>query len=264
MRKFIRLVAVLILIGSIGFYVWYGLMSQAGGDPTLSWVGPQMIAPILAVSLVPFIFAFTGDSVVAAFSGKNSAKFRNGLVGVGTVTGTRPTGMSINDQPEIRIDFNVQGADGQMFASYAKIVVPVTDLAMIQPGVMLPVRYLPGRTDKVEIDRTGDTRMAQAALNQAMVQQGITTQANLEIAERGIAAQAVVSSLDVTGEIRNGHPLIRLGLIVTRPNGSTFGVEVHKVLPSRSIQHVQVGRVLTVHYLPANEQELVLSVPANA
>ncbi|MEE1804215.1 hypothetical protein ACIQVO_23430 [Streptomyces sp. NPDC101062] len=265
MKKLIRAAALLFLVGSIGYYLWNGLTRETEeGFAFLAWVGPQMIAPIVACTVVPFAFAFTGDSVMAAFSGRNSAAFRDGLIGVGTVTGTRPTGMSLNDQPELRIDLSVQGADGATFASYARLVVPMTDVALFQPGAMLPVRYLPGRTDKVEIDRSGDTVQAQHALNEAMVRQGVTTRENLQIAEHGVAAQAVVRSLEVPGELRGGNPRLVIGLGVTRPDGTSFTTEVVKYLPPRAVQHVQVGRVVNVHYLPDNESALVIAFPANA
>lgn len=265
MKKLIRIAALLFLFGSIGHYLWQGFTRPVDeGLEFLAWVGPQMIAPIIALTVAPIAFAFTGDSVLAALSGRNSAAFRNALVGVGTVTATRPTGMTLNDQPELRIDLMVEGADGGVFPSYARAVVPMTDVAMIKPGTVLPVRYLPGRTDRVELDRSGDFAQAQGALNEAMIRQGVTTRENLEIAQRGVAAQAVVRSLEVPGEIRNGNPRLVVGLGVTRPDGSTFTVEVVKYLPPRAVQHVQVGRVVSVHYLPENESALVFALPANS
>ncbi|MFE4827419.1 hypothetical protein [Streptomyces sp. NPDC056672] len=265
MKKLIRAAALVFLFGSIGYYLWTGFTRPVEeGFEFLAWVGPQMIAPIIALTVVPIVFAFSGDSVVAAFSGRNSAAFRDGLVGVGTVVSTRPTGMTLNDQPEVRIELMVAGADGVPFPSYARAVVPVTDLAMLRPGTLLPVRYLPGRTDKVELDRSGDMTKVQSAMNEAMIRQGVTTRENLEIAERGVAAEAVVRSLEVPGEIRDGNPKVAIGLAVTRPDGSGFTTVVEKFLPPRAVQHVQVGRVVKVHYLPQNESVLVLALPANA
>ncbi|MER8072920.1 hypothetical protein ABTZ59_32040 [Streptomyces sp. NPDC094034] len=264
MKKLIRIAALLFLLGSLGHYVRQGLGQRTDeGMEFLAWVGPQMVAPIIALTVVPVVFAFTGDSVMTALSGRNSAAFRDGLVGVGTVTATRPTGASHNGQPELRIDLMVEGADGARFASCARAVVPMTDLALLKPGTMLPVRYLPGRTDRVELDRSGDFGKAQGAMNEAMIRQGVTTRESLEIAERGVVAQAVVRTLEVLGEIRDGNPKVLVGLAVTRPDGSTFTTEVAKFLPPRAVGQVQVGRVVNVHYLPQNESALVLALQAN-
>ncbi|AOS63861.1 DUF3592 domain-containing protein [Actinoalloteichus hymeniacidonis] len=264
MIKIIRAAALIFLFGSLGYYVWYGLTDQADNEFGLSWVGPQMVAPIIALSLVPMVFAFTGQSVVAAFSWRNSSEFRDGSMGVGTVTSVRPTGMSINDQPEVRIDLDVEDAQGRVFSSHARMVVTVTELPMLRPGVVLPVRYLPHRPDKVEIDRSDDDSAAQDALNQLLIRKGITTQARLDIVKRGITAQAVVQAVSAKGEIREGNPRMNLTLSVTRPNGTTFGAEVDRFMPATAVARLQVGKVVQVHYLPGDESEVVVSTPMNA
>ncbi|MBV6762242.1 hypothetical protein [Rhodococcus opacus] len=266
MKKIVRTAALMFLVGSVGYYLWYGLGDRGRtnyGIDALSWVGPQIIWPIVAVSVVVVCFAVTGDSVLAAFTGRNSAAFRDGAVGIGTVRSVHQTGMTLNDQPEVRIDLSVEGDDGKMFESHARMIVPLTELALLRPGVVLPVRYLPGHTDKVEIDRSGDAASAQEALNRSMIRQGVTTPGKLDIAARGIPAQAVVQSLSVPGEIRNGNSKVELRLAVTRPDGTTFTTRVEKFMPPRTVGYVQVGRVVTVHYLPGNEQEVVIALPAN-
>ncbi|MCQ4121835.1 hypothetical protein NOF53_22170 [Rhodococcus sp. FXJ9.536] len=116
MSKILRVTALTFFVGSVGYYLWYGLGNQGATDygiEGLAWVGPQMIWPILATTLVIMVFAFTGDSVMAALTGTNSAAFRNGSVGIGTVRAVRQTGMTLNDQPEVRIDLGVEDADGK-------------------------------------------------------------------------------------------------------------------------------------------------------
>ncbi len=267
MKTIARSLAVAFLVLSIGYYLWHGLTYTGYGpfdDGTLAWVGPQMALPIIASTIVPIVFAFTGEGIMGAFTGNNSSAFRNGLVGIGTIRSFRQTGLTVNDQPQIRIDFSVEGVDGKIFDSHAKMIVPLTELALLQPGVVLPVRYLPDHTDKVEVDRSGDMSAAQRAVNESMIRKGFTTKAKLDIAERGITAQAVVQSLSVPGEIRNGHSKIELGLVVTRPDGTTFTTSADKFLPPASVAQVQVGRILQVHYLPENEQEVVIALRVNA
>ncbi|MFI7663797.1 hypothetical protein [Nocardia sp. NPDC049526] len=267
MKNIARSLAAAFFVLSIGYYLWHGFTYTSAGpfdDGVLAWVGPQMALPIIALTIVPIVFAFTGEGIMAAFTGNNSSAFRDGLVGIGTIKSFRQTGLTVNDQPQIRIDFSVEGADGKIFDSHAKMIVPLTELALLQPGVVLPVRYLPDRTDKVEVDRSGDMSAAQRAMNESMIRKGFTTKAKLDIAERGITAQAVVQSLAVPGEIRNGYSKIELGLVVTRPDGTTFTASVDKFLPPASVAQVQVGRIIQVHYLPENEQEVVIALQVNA
>jgi hypothetical protein len=97
-----------------------------------------------------------------------------------------------------------------------------------------------------------------------MIRRGVTTQANIDIMERGTRAQAVVQALTVPGEIRDGNTRLHIRLAVTRPNGSIFTTEVVKYLPPPAIPLVQVGSVVTVHYAPWNEREVVLALPSQA
>ncbi|GAB2509797.1 hypothetical protein [Nocardia heshunensis] len=260
MKNQIRLAALVFGVLAVGYYLWHGLTS----NDVFGWVGPQMALPIIALTIVPIVFAFSGDGIMSAFTGNNSSQFRNGLVGLGTVEGVRQTGVYLNEQPQVRIDFRVEGSDGKVFPSHAKMIVPLTQLALLRPGVVLPVRYLPGKTEKVEVDQSGDTTAAQEAMNAANIRKGFTTPAKIDIARRGIAAQAVVRSLSVPGEIRDGHTRLDLVLVVTRPDGSTFETRTEKFLAPAMVSLVQVGRIVGVHYLPENEQEVVLSLPVNS
>jgi hypothetical protein len=251
---------------AVGYYLWHGITYRADefGGAALGWLGWQLALPIIALTVVPIVFAFTGEGILQAFTGLNSTEFRDGPVGIATVTAVRQTGLTVNDQPQVRLDLRVEGVDGATFESQAKFIAPLTELGLLRPGVVLPVRYLPGRTDKVEIDRSNDRSVMQNALNEAMIRRGLTTRHKLDIAARGVAAHAVVQSLSVPGEIHEGYAKVDLGLVVTRPDGTTFSTRVEKFVPPAGVGHVQVGRVVQVHYLPGAEDEVVLALPVDA
>ncbi|MGF6885334.1 hypothetical protein ABIA39_004124 [Nocardia sp. GAS34] len=275
----IRALMLVAAVVAIGYYLWHGLTYPSTGlEGDLGWFGWQIALPIAAVTVVPIVFAFSGEGIGQAFTGRNSAAFRAGLVGIGTVTSVRQTGVSVNDQPQVRLDLSVQGTEGETFDSRAKIIVPLTELALLRPGVVLPVRYLPGRTDssypprrlrklrrltvpRVEIDRSGDREAMQNAWNENMIRRGLTSRDMLDVAARGIAAQAVVQSLSVPGEIRDGYVKVVLDLAVTRPDGSTYTTHTEKFVPSGSVELVQIGRVVQVHYLPGVEDRVALALP---
>ncbi|WP_225725874.1 MULTISPECIES: hypothetical protein [unclassified Nocardia] len=266
MKSKIRWIAAGFFVLAIGYYLWHGFTYTSTDPfaPAAGWVGPQLALPIIAITVVPIVFAFSGDGILQALTGRNSSEFRNAPIGLGTITSFRQTGLTVNDQPQVRIEFSVEGAHGEAFESHAKMIVPLTELALLKPGVVLPVRYLPGRPERVEVDSSGDRAAAQRVLDEAMIRKGITTRAKLDIAARGTAAQAVVRALDVSGEIRDGHTLVVLDLVVTRPDGTTFRTRAEKFLSPKAIGLVQVGRIVQVRYLPDNEQDVVLALPVNA
>jgi len=250
---------------ALGYYLWHGLTyrSDGFGGAELGWFGWQLALPIIAITVVPMVFAYSGEGIVQALTGRNSARFRDGLIGIATVKSVRQTGVTVNDQPQVRLDLSVDGADGPAFDSQAKVIVPLTELALLRPGVVLPVRYLPGRTDRVEVDRSNDRAAMQNAWNETMIRRGLTTRGKLDIAARGVAAQAVVRSLSVPGDIRDGYVRVELGLAVTRPDGSAFSTRTEKFVPSGSVDLVQIGRVVQVHYLAGDEQDVVIALPVH-
>lgn len=267
MKRIARRLAVAFVALTFGYYLVHGLLYVPASDyepAVAAWFGWPFGVLITAFVIAAMVFAFTGEGILEAFTGNNSPEFRTAPVGLGTVVSVAQTGTYINEQPQVRVEFEVEAADGKTFTSHAKMIVPLTELALLQPGVVLPVRYLPDKPEKVQVDMSGDAAAAQQVFDEAMVRKGFTTRANLDIAARGVRAQAVVRSLDVPGQIRDGRTRIDLGLVVTRPDGTTFETTTGKFLPPSSVGHVQVGRIIEVRYLPDNEQEVVLALPLNA
>lgn len=256
------MVRAILLVSMIGMACWYlvaGLTGEDPGDGTSPWLEHNLV-PIIAVSfLLPmFLIACTPWRV-----NSNSRALRDAPIGIGTVTGVRRTGASINDQPQVVISMTVRTADGQRFDSVAKEIVGIDEVAALAPGIVLPVRYRPGNTALVELDKSADKAAAQAVYDEVRVHSGLTTPRLLEITRRGVRATAVVATARATGRLVDGNPELVLTLLVTRPDGTSFETTVDKVITANLVGHVQVGRVLTVHYLPGEEHEVALQLPAN-
>src|SRR5262249_20807200 len=114
LMKKIRLITLALAAAAIGYYVFHAVtyVPASEYEPAgMGWLGFEMALPIMALTLVPIVFAFTGEGIMAAFTGHNSAEFRDGPTGLGTVRSVRQTGLTVNDQPQIHIEFSVEGAD---------------------------------------------------------------------------------------------------------------------------------------------------------
>ncbi|KAA2261587.1 hypothetical protein F0L68_16035 [Solihabitans fulvus] len=175
----------------------------------------------------------------------------------------RRTGLSVNDQPQLAISMTVRTPDGQSFESVATQIVDLTELSVLAPGTVLPVRYLPGRTDRVEIDKSGDQALIQAAHNQVLIRSGLSTERSIDVANRGIRTEAVVAATRPTGRIVQGNAELALTLLVNRRDSSTYETTVTKVVAARTVGLLQPGRVVTAYYLPEDEHEVTLQLPAN-
>ncbi len=120
--------------------------------------GPLLVVGMILIAISSIAFSVSSFAGIrSAISGQNSKAFRDAPVGIGTIEGISQTGTYINEQPQVRIDLSVETADGKTFQSHAKLVVPLTDLAALRPGIVIPVRYLPDSLERVEIDLSADS-----------------------------------------------------------------------------------------------------------
>ncbi len=259
-KRVIRALLVIGLLGALGVYVWHGLTAVRADEYDIPWANWAPL-PIVAVTVFSIAWPMLGISGSIRF-GSNSKAFRSAPIGIGTITAIRRTSLTVNDRPQLRIDLTVRTPDGESFDSVATQVFDLVELNGIALGAMVPVRYLPGRTDRVEIDRGRDEAQAQAAFNQVMIQTGLSSERSLDIASRGVGADAVVTATHPTGRIIRGNPEISITLNVNRPDGSSYETTVDKVIAAHLVGYVQVGRVVAVHYLPSDEDEVVLELPA--
>lgn len=225
--------------------------------------------PLFAVGMILIVIAgilTTFGSLIGVRSAlfrQNSRAFRDAAIGIGTIQSVSQTGTYINEQPQVRIDFSVEAADGTTFQSHAKLVVGLTDLAAIRPGVVLPVRYLPDRLDRVELDLSDNSAAAQDVYNQTMIRKGLTTAQMITVANNGVRAQGVVRNMTVPGDMRHGWPQVVLDVAITRPDGSSFTTETTKYMAPNEIGGIHVGKVVDVRYLPGDESVIAFSRPAN-
>jgi len=247
-RTTIRTILLAGMAGSVVWWLWWG-----GSVPDDAF--PAWTEPVIVVSLLSPCYLLAGLV--------RSGAVRKGPIGIGTVVGVRRTGIAVNDRPQLAIGLTVRTADGQTFDSVAKEFIDVSGIAAMVPGTVLPVRYAPGRTDEVAVDRGADPAAVQAVLNQVHIRAGLSSPHLVDIAARGVRANAVVAAARPTGRLVGGNPELVLTLLVNRADGTSFETVVDKVIAANLVGHIQVGRVVTVHYLPGAEHEVALQLPVN-
>lgn len=225
-----------------GFWLVGGLAGE--------WLNDWLIALVVLVLLVPFSLVPRGRT------GGVPAAFHGAPIGIGTVTAVTRTGRSVNEQPELDIQLRVDTADGRTFPATARHVVDLTDLAAVQQNAILPVRYL--SDGRVAFATDAPAYELQAALDRVHVAKGWLTPKQLRITEYGVDANAAVVSATQTGHTADGRVEVRLRLLVTRPDGTTFELTQDKKLPPTSIAQVQPGMVVRVKYLPHDESDVAV------
>lgn len=205
---------------------------------------------IVAVTVLPWLFVFRG---------RGSTRVPRGApIGIGTVVSVRRTGLTVNDQPQLEIQLDVDTPDGHRFRGVARSIVDLTELAMVAPGATLPVRY---RQDgKVALATDASQAELQSVMNRIQLARGHIDAHGLRIAEHGVDARAVVITMRPTGEIRDDRAVLDMTLRVTRQDGSSFDVTTAKAVPPALVPRVQPGSVITVKYLPGDESTVALAL----
>lgn len=227
-------------IAAVG--VW--LADIVGGD----WL---IVLIVVLVLLVPLPGIRRGRAPAGV-----PKEFDGAPIGIGTVTGATRTGRSVNEQPELDLQLRVDTADARTFPATLRQVVDVTDLAAVRPNAILPVRYL--SDGRVALAMDAPTHELQAALDRVHVAKGWLTPKQLRITEYGVDASAVVVSTTPTGRSFDGRAEVRLCLLVTRPDGTTFELTQDKKLPPTSLDQVRPGMAVRVKYLPHDESDVAV------
>ncbi len=247
---------IVLLVGLVctALFITTGL----SGEDQLAWLNGYLAGPIILLFVAPTLFAFAGKlgGGFASLTGGVPKAFLGAPIGMGTVVSVARTGLSVNDQPQLDIQVDVDTPDGRTFRGTARQIVDLTEIGAVQPGAVLPVRYLPD--GRVALATDASQHELQAALDQVQLAKGLITPKQLHIAQNGVEAQAVVLAMAPTGEVRQGRSVVRMTLRVTRQDRTMFDVAQEKALPPNAIGHVQPGSVVRVVYLPHDESEVAI------
>ncbi|GAA2320681.1 hypothetical protein GCM10009853_093600 [Glycomyces scopariae] len=257
MFKFINAVVLIAGLAASAMYVLTGLTS----DSPVPWVNGWMAGPIILVSVLPFMgmMGRLADGPLRELRGMVPKGFEHTPIAIGTVVQVSRTGLSVNDQPQLEILFDVDTPDGQSFRAVSRSLVDLTELAAVVPGAMLPVRYRPGSTDgRVVIAVDAPQAEMQAAFDRVRLAKGLVTPRQLQIAEQGVDGRAVVLALAPTGDLQGDRAVMDIGLRITRADGSVFDLKQRKPMDASALPQVQPGMVVRVRYLPHDESEVVI------
>lgn len=258
-----KVLNIVLLLAGLAATVVYVATGLAGDDPA-AWGNGWMAGPIILLSLLPITATMSRlDGTLRELKGMVPKDFEGAPLAIGTVVTVSRTGLTVNDQPQLEILFDVDTPDGQAFRAVARNLVDLTELSAVVPGAVLPVRYRPGSTDgRVTIAVDAAHAEMQAALDRVRLTKGLVTPRQLQISEQGVDGRAVVLTLTPTGEIQGDRAVMDIDLRVTRPDGSVFDLSQRKPMDASAVPQVQPGMVVRVKYLPYDESEVVVLTSA--
>lgn len=109
-----------------------------------------------AAAIVPMVLIFR---YISKMSAKNQALMATGIAAQARVMQMGPTGMTINNSPQMNLVLEVhpppqpgyRGAAAPFMAT-VQALIPVYAMGRVQPGAMVPVRFDPANAMNVAID----------------------------------------------------------------------------------------------------------------
>ncbi|MDN3243468.1 hypothetical protein [Glycomyces tritici] len=261
MFKTIAVIGLIVGAALTAVFVYTGLTSEGPA----AWANGWMAGPIVLLATLPFFsISRMADGAIREMRGLGAKGFEGAPIAMGTIVSASRTGLSINDQPQLEILFDVDTMDGQSFRGVAKAIIDITELAAVVPGAVLPVRYRPGSTDGIiAIAADAPQQELQAVLDRVRVAKGLVTPRQLQISEQGVEAKAVVLALNPTGEIQGDRAVMDIKFRVTRADQTAFDLDQRKPVDASALPQLQPGMVVRVRYLPHDETELVVLTSLN-
>jgi hypothetical protein len=115
--------------------------------------GASLSLVITGVSLVPFGAIFFGIGFWLKKAAAKAERIRvHGIAGTGRVLGAGPTGLAINNVPQMRFDLSIQLPGRAPYNASTKMLGGMQLMMVMRPGAEVPVRVDPQDLNEVIIE----------------------------------------------------------------------------------------------------------------
>lgn len=222
-------IAVIATAGSMGLYMGIGMLVLFGG----------MFYLFYRLFFKPLINA--------------SRLMKTGLPGRARILEVRDTGVTINNNPQVKLILEVRDNLGQRYNTECRVLVSRINPAAYQPGMEVAVKIDPKNQKNVVIDLTGGTPASAAgtpaatALLEAELEK--MQKENEAILASGKPARAIIKKLTPLGAFVNGNnPYVELELEVLPDLYPAFAGKARGVIAEASLPKYQPGCTIQVKY----------------
>lgn len=184
----------------------------------------------------------------------NSARLqKTGIPGKARILEVKDTGVTINNNPQVKLMLEVKNSFGQKYTTQCRVLVSRINPNAYMPGMELPVKIDPKNEMNVVIDFTGSSQSPGAfahpnadALKSELEQMQKDNEA---ISQSGRPARAIIKKYTWLGVNVNGNnPYVELELEVLPDNSSSFSGKAKGVIAEASVNKYQPGQEIFVKY----------------
>ncbi len=181
---------------------------------------------------------------------------KTGLPGTARILEVKDTGITINNNPQVKLKLEVKTSFGQKYTTESRVLVSRINPNAYSPGMEIPVKIDPKNEMNVVIDFSGIQALTTAGIPQAGADM-LLLKADLEQMQKdnaailvsGKPARAIIKKTTLLGANVNGNnPYVELELEVLPDNYPSFPGKAKGVIAEASLPKYQPGCTIFVKY----------------
>ena len=233
--------AVISTAGSMGIYMGIGMLVLFGG----------MFYLFYRLFFKPMINA--------------SRLQKTGLPGKARILEVRDTGVTINNNPQVKLILEVKNSLGQKYTTETRALVSRINPGAYVPGMEVPVKIDPKNEMNVVLDFSGSTQSSASTgfggVNKEQLQAELEQlqKDNDALMASGRPARAIIKKNTFLGANVNGNnPYVELELEVLPENAASFSGKAKGVISEASLTKYQPGCTVFVKYDLYDNSKLVI------
>jgi len=225
----IGIIAVLTTAGQAGIYIALGMLVIFGGMFYLLY--KLVFGPLINASRLQ----------------------KTGLPGKATIVSVSDTGVTINNNPQVKLTLDVKNNFGQRYTTIVRTLVSRINPYVFQPGMELPVKIDPKNEKNVVIDITAgsSSRTTAGKQNESVVKAELEQMQkdNEALHLSGRPARAIIKKYTWLGVNVNGNnPYVELEMEILPENSLSFSGKAKGVIAEASVPKYQPGCEIFVKY----------------
>lgn len=177
---------------------------------------------------------------------------KTGLPGKARILEVRDTGITINNNPQVKLLLEVKNGFGQKYTTHCRVLVSRINPGIYAPGMEVPVKIDPKNELNVVLDHsatpapTGSIQSNEATLRGELEQ---LQKENDAIGISGRPARAIIKKYTWLGVNVNGNnPYVELELEVLPEGLASFSGKAKGVIAEASVHKYQPGSEIYVKY----------------
>ncbi len=236
-----------IIGGIIGLLVGVGAVVTTGGKSGI-WMGLGML--VFFGGMFYLFYRIFFKPMINA-----NRLQKTGLPGTARILEVKDTGVTINNNPQVKLMMELKNSFGQKYNTQCRVLVSRINPNAFMPGMEVPVKIDPKNEQNVVIDFSSGTH---ASTHTSLSQPNeATIKAELEQMQKdneainisGRPARAIVKKYTWLGAYVNGNnPYVELELEVLPENSAAFPGKARGVIGEVAIHKYQPGCEVFVKY----------------